>query len=67
MLGVASNQSHAFLWSAELGIRDLNDLSVAEKPGWVLIDARSINNSGQIVGVGTVNGQIHAFLLTPRF
>jgi probable HAF family extracellular repeat protein len=34
--------------------------------GWVLITAYGINNAGQIVGEGTVNGKQHGFLLTPQ-
>jgi probable HAF family extracellular repeat protein len=34
--------------------------------GWVLIEAQGINASGQIVGMGTHNGQEHAYLLTPQ-
>jgi probable HAF family extracellular repeat protein len=32
--------------------------------GWVLESATAINNLGEIAGVGTINGQRHAFLLT---
>lgn len=46
-------------------LQDLNDL-VVEKGGWQLTDATSINNAGQIVGVGNLDGQHgHGFLLTP--
>jgi hypothetical protein len=33
--------------------------------GWVLYEAHAINDAGEIVGSGTINGQEHAFLLTP--
>lgn len=33
--------------------------------GWVLSSASAINNRGQIVGIGTFNGQSRGFLLTP--
>jgi probable HAF family extracellular repeat protein len=33
--------------------------------GWVLNEARAINATGQIAGWGTINGQVHAYLLTP--
>lgn len=46
-------------------IQDLNDL-IDPNLGWTLLDATSINNSGQIVGYGTNSlGQEHAFLLNP--
>jgi probable HAF family extracellular repeat protein len=32
----------------------------------VLLQAFGINNSGQIVGDGTLNGQNHGFLLTVK-
>ena len=34
--------------------------------GWVLEEARAINNPGQIAGTGTFDGEVHLFLLTPR-
>jgi probable HAF family extracellular repeat protein len=34
--------------------------------GWVLIQARGINDGGQIVGQGLRNGQQRAFRLTRR-
>lgn len=43
---------------------DLNTLIPAGS-GWVLTGARGINNRGQIAGHGLLNGQPHAFLLTP--
>jgi len=41
---------------------DLNSLLPAGS-GWVLTDAMAINDSGQIVGNGVINGQSHAYLL----
>ena len=55
--------SHAFLWQGGV-IRDLNDF-VPPSSGWVLSAAYAINNAGQIVGTGTLNGQSRAWLLTP--
>jgi probable HAF family extracellular repeat protein len=46
------------------GIRDLNRL-IPSDAGWLLTEARDINESGQIVGTGVVDGQERAFLLTP--
>ena len=31
---------------------------------WTLTEAFDINNNGQIVGRGTINGETHAFLMT---
>jgi probable HAF family extracellular repeat protein len=44
---------------------DLNNLIPANS-GWFLQAANAINDKGQIVGEGTLNGQIEAFLLTPQ-
>jgi len=56
-------EQHAVLWSGGK-VMDLNAL-VAANSGWVLEDARSINDAGQIVGRGAYRGKEHAFLLTP--
>ena len=45
-------------------MRDLNDL-IPEGSGWVLTEARDINESGRIVGSGWLNGEQRGFLLTP--
>lgn len=61
---VAPNgDDHAFVWSDGVMV-DLND-EIPGGSGWTLIEAESINGSGQISGYGIVNGQTHAFLLTP--
>lgn len=44
---------------------DLNNL-IPTDSGWKLVRAAGINGSGQIAGSGDINGQHHAFLLTPR-
>ncbi len=54
---------HAFLYSEGLML-DIHDL-IDPTTGWVLRNARAINGSGQIVGDGHINGENHAFLLTP--
>ena len=56
--------NRAVLWENG-GAVDLN--VVADTRGqWRLADAMSINNSGVVVGKGTLNGVPHAFMLTPR-
>lgn len=57
--------SHAFVW-ANGQMQDLNNL-IPSNAGWVLQEARAINNKGKIVGFGTFNGQTRAFLLKPRY
>ncbi len=54
--------NHAFLY-ADGALTDLNDL-LPNGSGWVLGEALGINDSGQIVGIGSINGQGHAFLMT---
>ena len=54
---------HAFVYSAGV-MKDLNSLIPANS-GWVLTEARGINNSGQIVGNGIRDGHQRAFLLNP--
>jgi len=54
---------HAILWRNGSAI-DLNSV-LPSRSGWVLTEARAINDKGQIVGVGTLNGQGLGFLLTP--
>jgi probable HAF family extracellular repeat protein len=58
--------SHAALWWKHSAVWDLNSL-IAPGSGWVLNTATGINFWGQIVGTGTIDGQNHAFLLTPNF
>lgn len=54
--------SRAFVWMPGGAIRDLNDL-IPPNSGWVLKEARGINNAGDIVGYGTIGGVDHAFLV----
>jgi probable HAF family extracellular repeat protein len=61
---VSPYTSHATLWSQGIGIFDLNDL-IPVNSGWLVYEATGTNDWGQIVGNGLINGQYHAFLLTP--
>ena len=58
----ATGTSTAFFWRPGHKMIDLNNLVHA--PGWVLNFATSINDRAQIVGYGTLNGDLHGFLLT---
>lgn len=60
---IASGELHGFLWEDGV-MTDLNNLIPAGS-GWILVEATAINKAGQIAGVGTIDGQTHAFLLTP--
>jgi uncharacterized protein (TIGR03437 family) len=59
---IARNQK-AVLWAGG-SIYDLATL-VNNATGWNLAYATALNDAGQIVGAGTINGAIHVFLLTP--
>ena len=54
---------HAFLYEGNSMV-DLNTL-LSPGSGWVLNYATGINDSGQVAGYGSINGNTHAFLLTP--
>jgi len=57
-----SGDTHAFLYDGESMI-DLNDL-LGEDSGWTnLVSAYDINNHGEIVGQGLINGEYHAYLI----
>ena len=53
----------AFIYSDGV-MQDLNKLIPADS-GWVLTEAKGINEAGQIVGYGFLDGERRAFLLTP--
>jgi probable HAF family extracellular repeat protein len=63
----SNTDTHAFVWSPSTGMLDLNNLIPANS-GWLLQGAGAINDQGQIVGWGLLNGngQTEAFLLTPQ-
>ena len=61
---VTGNQNeHAFLYSNGV-MKDLNTL-IPRNSGWELTSAYSINDAGQIVGQGVIDGRYTAFLATP--
>src|SRR5262249_7267216 len=55
---------HASVWTASGGVADLNTL-IDPTLGRQLTSAVGINDTGQIAGSGIINGQEHAFLMTP--
>jgi probable HAF family extracellular repeat protein len=61
----ATSASDATIWTQKSGMKDLNNM-IPSNSGWVLALAIWINDSGQITGYGTINGENHAFLLTPQ-
>jgi probable HAF family extracellular repeat protein len=56
-------RGHAFLYRGG-NLEDLNHLLRAGS-GWELTEARAINDRGQIVGSGLLQGRRRAYLLTP--
>jgi probable HAF family extracellular repeat protein len=70
-IGDAPEVDHAWVWvpSQPNGTSDqLTDLDslIPAGSGWVLNRATGINDAGQVVGTGTINGVSHGFLLTPE-
>ncbi len=54
---------HAFSFVSGGTMIDLNTL-IPGNSGWTLLGATGVNDSGQIVGYGSINGQIHGYVLT---
>jgi uncharacterized protein (TIGR03437 family) len=63
LLSPPASKYHAFLYSGGK-MYNLNN-QLVNGSGWQLAYATQINNAGQIVGTGLINGAQHAFLLTP--
>ncbi len=59
-----SGVRHAFVYYKHQML-DLNNL-IPTDSNFVLTRANGINKKGQIVGSGSINGETHAFLLTPE-
>lgn len=55
---------HAVSWQNDGSVTDLN-ARIDPRAGWVLGHAQDMNDVGQIVGQGWLNGQVGCFLLTP--
>ena len=58
------NRFRAFIWSEQSGMVNLNDW-IDPNSGWILGDANAVNDAGQIVGLGLLNGKQTAYLLNP--
>ncbi len=58
-----SGTDHAIVYSNGV-MEDLNSV-LSPTSGWVLTDAVAINDNGQIIGDGSLNGVEEGFLLTP--
>jgi probable HAF family extracellular repeat protein len=60
---VGASNGRVFLWRPGVGMIDLNSL-LSPSSGWLLQHATDINDLGQIVGFGTLNGASHSWVLT---
>lgn len=63
-LGSLHIKQQAFVYRAGR-LEDLSGL-IPRDAGWILLEARGINDRGQIVGLGLHHGRERAFLLTPQ-
>jgi probable HAF family extracellular repeat protein len=61
---VSWSDGDVVLWSNGTLI-DLSTLPEVQGAGWWLTKASAINNAGQIVGTGWLNGEQRTFLLSP--
>lgn len=52
----------AFVWSKADGMKNLNE-AIREDSGWQLTEATGINDKGQIIGYGDLNGKLRSFVL----
>ena len=59
-----SDEYHAYVWMNG-AMYDLNDLVIGTEDWDYLEVAVDVNDLGQIVGYGMLDGETHAFLLTP--
>lgn len=55
---------HRFVYNKS-SMADLQEL-VPANSGWEIDVVVDINDRGQIIGIGTTNGETHAFILTPE-
>jgi probable HAF family extracellular repeat protein len=60
----ADGSYQAFLYTPQGGMFDLNTL-IEPHSGWSLALGWGINDAGQVTGWGFIDGQVHAFLLSP--
>lgn len=67
MVGLAISMTGAetaLIWQGKVPMA-LNNFIPANS-GWYLQCAQGINDEGEITGFGLINGEVHAFLATPR-
>ena len=54
-----------YLYDHRTGVMTDLNLLIPQDSGWQLVDAFDISDAGQIVGQGLIDGEMHAFVLTP--
>ena len=54
-----------FVWNQATGYTMINDNLDPGSAGWNITEVDGINDAGQMAGVGTLNGQNYAVLITP--
>lgn len=59
-----SDVIHAYLWPDSTTAIDLN-FQIPHNSGWILQSATDINNLGEIIGEGELNGSPRSFILLP--
>lgn len=65
LISAPATDCDPFLWDKRYGMVNLNNL-LDEDSGWDhLKSAKDINYKGQIIGIGYINGEQHAFLMNP--
>jgi probable HAF family extracellular repeat protein len=62
-ISVSKGEQRAFVYRNG-SFFDLNEL-IDPESGWLLTEANGINSQGQVVGVGIINEQDHAYLASP--
>jgi len=60
----ANLNERAIVWQGKTPV-DLNTL-IPQNSGWYLVCAQGINDAGEIVGFGMINGSMHAYLAKPK-
>jgi len=58
-------ETEGFVWNQATGFTMINDNLDPGSSGWNITEVDGINDAGQMAGVGTLNGQQYAVLITP--
>jgi len=71
VVGFASNPGptsamRGFLWTADWGMLDLDNLLAPGSDGWKVYGANWVSDNGEIFGIGQLGDEYHMILLSPR-